>query len=42
MIGEVLELRRLLKNRKLSRDELEALQNRRLREVIQHAYDNVP
>jgi len=42
MIGEVLELRRLIKNRKLSRDELEALQNRRLREVIQHAYKNVP
>jgi len=42
MIGEVLELRRLIKNRKLSRDELEALQNRRLREVIRHAYKNVP
>jgi phenylacetate-CoA ligase len=42
MIGEVLELRRLIKNRKLSRDELEALQNRRLREVIRHAYENVP
>jgi phenylacetate-CoA ligase len=41
MIGEFLELRQLLKNRKLSRDELEALQNRKLRAVIQHAYENI-
>jgi phenylacetate-CoA ligase len=42
MIGEFLELRQLLKNRKLSRDELEALQNRKLRALIRHAYENVP
>jgi phenylacetate-CoA ligase len=42
MIGEVLELRKLIKNRKLARDELEALQNRRLRAVIRSAYENVP
>jgi phenylacetate-CoA ligase len=42
MIGEALELRRLLKNRKLSSDELRELQNRKLREVVRHAYSNVP
>jgi len=42
MIGELLELRQLLKNRRLSRDELTDLQNRKLREVTQHAYHNVP
>lgn len=42
MIGEILELRRLLKNRKLSSDELEDLQMRKLRAVIRHSYEKVP
>lgn len=42
MIGEILELRELLKNRKLSFDELRALQNKKLRAVIHHDYKNVP
>ncbi|HKZ39794.1 MAG TPA: hypothetical protein VJ044_02465, partial [Candidatus Hodarchaeales archaeon] len=42
MIGEVLELRRLIKNRRLSSDALQELQNRKLRTVIRHAYENVP
>ncbi len=42
MIGEMMELRQLLKNRKLSSDELRELQNRKLRAVIQLSYENVP
>ena len=42
MIGEILEFRRLLKNQKLSHDALQELQNRKLRTVIRHAYENVP
>ena len=42
MIAEILELRQLLPNRKLSADELAELQNRKLRAVIHHAYENVP
>jgi phenylacetate-CoA ligase len=42
MIGEILEFRRLLKNQKLSSDDLVELQNRKLRAVIRHAYENVP
>lgn len=42
MIGEIMELRRLLKNRKLSSDELEDLQRRKLRAVIRNAYEKVP
>ena len=42
MISEALELRGLLQNRKLSSDELEDLRERKLRAVIQHAYENVP
>jgi phenylacetate-CoA ligase len=42
MIGEVLELRKLLHRRKLSPAALRALQERKLRAVIRHAYDNVP
>ncbi len=42
MIGEIIQFRKLIKNRQLSSDELRELQDRRLREVIQHAYKNVP
>ena len=42
MIGEILEFRRLLKNRKLSSDALRELQNRKLLTIIRHAYENVP
>ncbi len=42
MIGEFLELRKLIQNRKLSSEELRELQNRKLRSVIRHAYENVP
>jgi phenylacetate-CoA ligase len=42
MIGEALELRRLLNNRRLSPAELEALRNRKLQAMIRHAYENVP
>jgi len=37
-----LELRRLFRNRYLPPDELKALQERKLRAVIEHAYENVP
>src|SRR3989304_4233547 len=42
MIDEVLELRRLLKNHRLPHVALLELQNRKLRTVILHAYENVP
>jgi phenylacetate-CoA ligase len=42
MIGEALELRRMITNRGLSRAKLEEVQNRKLQAVIRHAYDNVP
>ncbi len=42
MIGKILEFRRLLKNQRLSSDALAELQNRKLRSVIRHAYENVP
>jgi phenylacetate-CoA ligase len=42
MIGEILKLRHLLQNRRLSSHELETLQNQKLRAVIRHAYENVP
>ena len=42
MIGEILELRRLLKYQKLSSDAILELQNRKLHTVIRHAYENVP
>ena len=42
MIGEILELRQLLQNRKLCSDELKTLRDRKLRAVIRHAYENVP
>jgi phenylacetate-CoA ligase len=42
MIGEALELRRLMNNRRLSPAELEAVRNRKLQAMICHAYENVP
>jgi phenylacetate-CoA ligase len=42
MMAELLELRRMFKNRKLPPEELEALQAKRLRAVIRNAYDHVP
>lgn len=42
MIGEILELQRLLKYRRLSHVELEELRNRKLRAVIHHAYEKAP
>lgn len=41
MIGEILELRALLHNRKLPAAELRALQERKLRAVLRHACNNV-
>jgi phenylacetate-CoA ligase len=42
MIHEVLELRRMFRNRKLPPQELEALRERKLRAVIRNAYEHVP
>lgn len=42
MIGELLEFRRLQRNWKLSPSDLATLQERKLRTVIRHAYENVP
>lgn len=42
MIGEVVELLTLLRNRTLSPAALRALQERKLRTVVRYAYDNVP
>lgn len=42
MIGEALELRRLMNNRRLSPTELEAVRDRKLQVMIRHAYENVP
>jgi phenylacetate-CoA ligase len=42
MIGEALELRRLMNNRRLSPTELEAVRDRKLQAMIRHAYENVP
>jgi len=42
MIGEVLELRRLMNNRRLSSVELEAARERKLQALIRHAYEKVP
>jgi len=42
MIGEALELRRLLNNCRLSPAELEAVRDRKLKAMIRHAYENVP
>jgi phenylacetate-CoA ligase len=39
--ADLWELQRLLRNRWLSADELNALQERKLRAVVRHAYDNV-
>lgn len=40
MIADLLELRTLLRNRRLSADELNALQERKLAAIVHHAYDN--
>jgi phenylacetate-CoA ligase len=42
MIREIWELRRVFKNRKLSRDNLKALREARLRHVIRNACEHVP
>lgn len=42
MIGEILELLRLVRHRTLPPATLRALQERKLRAVIRHAYDKVP
>jgi len=42
MIGDALELRRLMNNRRLSSAELEAVRNRKLQGMVRHAYENVP
>jgi phenylacetate-CoA ligase len=42
MIGQLLELKRLLDNRKLSPDALEELRGKKLRAVIRNAYEHVP
>lgn len=42
MIGEALELRRLMNNRRLSPAELEAVRDQKLQAMIRHAYENVP
>ena len=41
MIGDLWELRTLLRNRRLSADELNALQERKLAAIVRHAYENV-
>jgi phenylacetate-CoA ligase len=42
MFKDLIELRRLLRNLKLSSEELDRLQNLKLRAVIKHAYQHVP
>ena len=42
MISAILELGRLLRNRYLPPAELRALQESKLRAIVQHAYENVP
>ncbi len=42
MIGEFLELRRLMNNRRLSFAGLEAVRTRKLQAIVRHAYENVP
>jgi phenylacetate-CoA ligase len=42
MFKDLLELRRLLRHRKLSSDAMDRLQNTKLRTLIRHAYQNVP
>jgi len=42
VINELIELRQLLNNQKLSPAEVEALQQRKLRAVIRNAYEKVP
>ncbi|MDH3689609.1 MAG: hypothetical protein OEU36_09060 [Gammaproteobacteria bacterium] len=42
MIGELIELRQLRQNPKLDPVEIEALQQRKLRAIVRHAYAQVP
>ena len=42
MIGQTIEFGRLWRNRRLSGEELAALQVRKLRALIRHAYEHVP
>ena len=42
MLRGILELRRMLRHRRLSADELREIQNRKLRALVRHASDNVP
>jgi phenylacetate-CoA ligase len=42
VIARLLTLRRLLRNQRLSADELRALQESKLRSLVEHAYRNVP
>ena len=42
MIGNILELRRLQRNLKLTARELRELQDSKLRLMVEHAYRNVP
>jgi len=42
MIGEALELRRLMNRRRLSPAKLEAVRDQKLQAMIRHAYENVP
>ena len=42
MLGELLELRRLLQRRTLAPEQLRALQEEKLRAVIHHSYEHVP
>ena len=42
MIGEALEFRRVMHNRRLSTAELEAVRDKKLQAIIRHAYENVP
>lgn len=42
MIGEALELRRLMNHRRLSPAKLEAVRDQKLQAMIRHTYENVP
>lgn len=42
MIREIIELRRILRNRRLSAPELEGLRAQRLKAVVRNAYEHVP
>lgn len=42
MLQKSIEIVKLLTNKRMSRDELRAMQNRKLRAIVRHAYDRVP